>query len=88
MDVAAVGLPRVILFELGIVAQVFGRPARLGDAAGDYTLTTCTARPGRVANHANPDQRLLRLFCDSRVAVIRAWDQGRYQHGDGARVVT
>ena len=49
MDVAAVALTRVISFELGIVAQAFGRPARLGAAAGDYRLTTCTARPGRVA---------------------------------------
>src|SRR5271168_2149195 len=49
MDVAAVALPGVISFELGIVAQTFGRATRLGDAAADYTLTTCTARPGRVA---------------------------------------
>jgi transcriptional regulator GlxA family with amidase domain len=60
VDVAAIALPGVISFELGIVAQAFGRPARLGDAAGDYTLTTCTARPGRVATADGFDLHLSR----------------------------
>ena len=60
MDVAAVALPGVISFELGIVVQAFGRPARLGAAAGDYTLTTCTARPGRVATADGFDLHLSR----------------------------
>ena len=60
MDVAAAALPKVISFELGIVVQAFGRAARPGAAAGDYTLTTCTARPEWVATANGFDLHLSR----------------------------
>ncbi len=48
MRVAAVALPGVKSFDLGIVVQAFAHPPGFR-GEGDHTLTTCTARPGRIA---------------------------------------
>lgn len=60
MHVAAVALPGVISFELGIVVQAFRRPPGSGDAAGDHTLTTCTARAGRIVTRDGFDLHVSR----------------------------